>query len=139
MSVALDMQHAKLMCRDIRSLWPVWLYNILPHYLVKGTVLGGENVIEHRMRVLTFSTNFVWKILFLGRIKWDFNAISYRSSLTVPFILVRVEWNLNFFDRFSEKKSNIKFHENPSSGRPVVPSMRTVGRVDGHYKPNSRF
>ena len=23
-------------------LWPVWLYHIFPHYLIKGTLLGGE-------------------------------------------------------------------------------------------------
>jgi len=34
-----------------------------------------------------------------------------------------------------EKYSNIKFHENPSSGSRVVP----FGQTDGHGKANSRF
>ena len=33
------------------------------------------------------------------------------------------------------KSSNIKFHENPSSGNPVVP----CGGKDRHYGANSRF
>jgi len=35
----------------------------------------------------------------------------------VAVILVRLSSNLNIFDRFSEKCSTIKFHENASSGR----------------------
>ena len=39
-----------------------------------------------------------------------------------------------FLDRFFEKYSNIKFHENPSSC-----SMRTDGWTDRHDEANSRF
>jgi hypothetical protein len=39
-SVALVMEHAKRM-RLICHLWPVWLYRILPHYLINGTNFGG--------------------------------------------------------------------------------------------------
>jgi hypothetical protein len=43
---------------------------------------------------------------------------------------------LDFIDSFFfEKYSNIKFHENPSSGSRVVP----CGRTDGHDEANSRF
>jgi hypothetical protein len=34
------------------------------------------------------------------------------------------------FVNIFEKNSNIKFHENPSSGRPVVPCGQTDGRTD---------
>ena len=43
-------------------LWPVWLYNIFPHYLINGTIFGGKNVIEHKTCVLISSTNLVWNI-----------------------------------------------------------------------------
>ena len=47
-----------------------------------------------------------------------------------PFILVRVSGKLNLLDSFSEKNSNIKYHENPSSGSRVVPYGKTYGRTD---------
>jgi len=42
---------------------------------------------------------------------------------------------LEFSQQISEKYSNIKFHENPSSGSPVVP----CGQTDGHDEADSRF
>jgi hypothetical protein len=43
-------------------LWPFRLYNIFPHYLIKGTIFGKKKVIGREMCVLIFSTNFVWNI-----------------------------------------------------------------------------
>jgi hypothetical protein len=37
---------------------------------------------------------------------------------------------LNFLDRFSKKFSDIKFHENPSNGSPVVPCRQTDRQTD---------
>jgi len=37
-------------------LWPARLYDIFPFYLINGRILGGKNVIEHKMGVLTLST-----------------------------------------------------------------------------------
>jgi len=37
--VALDIQHAM----SIRNLWHVLLYNIFPHYLINGTILGEKS------------------------------------------------------------------------------------------------
>jgi hypothetical protein len=46
----------------------------------------------------------------------------YRSSCKLAAILVRYEWKLNIFlDRFSEKHSNIRLHENIFSGSRIVP------------------
>jgi len=42
-------------------LWRVWFYHISPHYIIKGTIFG-NNVTEHKMRVLIFSTKFVQNI-----------------------------------------------------------------------------
>ena len=39
-------------------LWPVRLYHIFPHYLIKGTIFG-NNLIEHKICVLILSTTFV--------------------------------------------------------------------------------
>jgi hypothetical protein len=42
-------------------LCPVRLYNIFPHYLINGTILG-KNVIEYKMSVLISSKRFVSNI-----------------------------------------------------------------------------
>jgi hypothetical protein len=42
---------------------------------------------------------------------------------------------LEFFWQIFEKYSNIKFHENSSSGSQVV----LCGQTDGHDEANSRF
>jgi len=57
--------------------------------------------------------------------------IVYWSSCKVLVnlvILIDVEFSQQIF----EKYSNIKFHENPSSGRRVVPCGRTDGQTDRH-------
>jgi hypothetical protein len=43
-------------------LWPVRLYHIFPHYLIKGTILEKKRVIEHKICVLIFSTTSVRSI-----------------------------------------------------------------------------
>jgi len=35
-------------------MWPAWLYNIFPQYVINGTILE-KKVIEHKMFVLIFS------------------------------------------------------------------------------------
>ena len=44
---------------------------------------------------------------------------------------MKLEW----WRQMLEKHSNIKFHENPSSGGRVVPREK----MDGHDETNSRF
>ena len=38
-----------------------------------------------------------------------------------------------------EKYSDMKFHENPSSGSRVVPCEQLDGQTDRHDEPSSRF
>jgi hypothetical protein len=49
----------------------------------------------------------------------------HRSSHKVPDILVRLQRNLNFLNKSSEKFSNIELHENPYTGSQVVTCRRT--------------
>jgi len=37
-------------------LWPAWLWNILPHYPINGTIFG--KVVERKMRVLILAATF---------------------------------------------------------------------------------
>ena len=46
---------------------------------------------------------------------------------------------LEFSRQIFEKYSDIKFHENPSSGSRVVQCGRTDGRTDRHDEADSRF
>jgi len=65
---------------------------------------------------------------------------NYWFPCTVPVILVRLEWNVNFRDRLQKKILKYS-RENPSSGIRVVPCGRT-DRPTGkhtHEEANSRF
>ena len=56
--VALGIQNA-MRVRHIANLWPARLYNIFPHYPIKGHDIRGGEVTEYKMCVLIFSTIFV--------------------------------------------------------------------------------
>jgi hypothetical protein len=40
-------------------MWPAWLHNPFPRQLINSMI---KKVIEHKMRILTFSTTFVGNI-----------------------------------------------------------------------------
>ena len=106
-------------------LWPVRLYSIFPHYLISGTNYEKR----HWMCVLISCTTSSESFLIIGITEWDMIVNVYRSSCTVPVILVWFELNLNFLEYF-EKSLNIKFQENPSSLSRVIPCGKTDGRTD---------
>jgi len=66
----------------------------------------------------------------------------YWSSCTVPIIPVSV-MKLEFSRQVFEKYSNIKFHENLSSGSRIIPCRQTdrrpVRHMDRHNEANSHF
>jgi hypothetical protein len=75
--------------------------------------------------VLMFSANFVWKI---SHSKMNWMRYDKKSILVFTYstrcsckILMKLEFSQQIF----EKHTNIKFHENPSSGTWVVPCGRT--------------
>jgi hypothetical protein len=82
------------------------------------------------MSVSIFSTAFVWNS-FYPKKKWArYDQNVHWSSCKVPVILVRFLMKLGFSWQIFEKYSNIKFHENPTSGSRVVPCGQTDGRKD---------
>jgi hypothetical protein len=66
-------------------LWPTRLYNIFPRYLINGTIFG-KKVIEYKMCVLIFSTNFAWNISYSKKI-WA----RYGQKFIVVFM-----WNTRY-------------------------------------------
>ena len=49
-------------------LWPVRVYHISPHYLIKGMIFEKKNS-EHKMSILIFSTTYAINIFHCQRIK----------------------------------------------------------------------
>ena len=69
-------------------LWPVLLYNIFPHYLIKGTVF--EKQLLNIKCVLWFSVQLLYETFFiLRRNEWEVTRSVHWSPCTVPVILVR--------------------------------------------------
>ena len=90
---------------------------------------------EHKMRVLIFSTVFVWNISY-----YEKNWARFDKKCALFFM-----WNIRYFcqilmrieviNKFLKKYSYITLHDNPSSGIRVVP----FGRADRRDAANSRF
>jgi len=87
-------------------------------------------------------TNFVRNIFYSKKqwARYDDKYIMYRSSCKVPLLLFLLDFKWIWaFLRDSRKITNIKFHENPSSGSRVVPCGRMDRRADWHKEANIRF
>ena len=113
-----------LFCATLCHLWRVWLY-IFTHYLINGTILRKK--LLYIKCVFRFSLQLLYEtFLILRRIQRDIIINVHRSSRQVPVILVRFYGDLNFLDRFSKKRSDMRFHENPSGGGRVL-----CGQMDG--------
>ena len=67
--------------------WPARMYNIFPHYFIKGTIFG--KIIEHKMCVLIFSTILSETFLIVRRIERDVIQNVYWPSCTVLVIRIR--------------------------------------------------
>ena len=104
-----------------------------PHYLIYGMIF--EKLWNVKC-VFWFSLPLLSETFFiLRRTERDITTSPYRSLCKIRVILVSFQWNLSFSRQIFEKSSDIKFHENPSSGSRVVP----CGRTDGYDEGNSRF
>ena len=122
--VDLRIQHAMRMCRitlsTVTSL-------PLPHFSTLFHKPKGlrERVAEHKMCVVMFSTTLVWNISHSNK-----NSARCYNKRTQVFVQsTRYSWQilikLDFFRQIFEKKKNIKYHENLSSGSRVVQSEKT--------------
>jgi hypothetical protein len=85
------------------TLRPFRLYNTFPHYLINGTMFEGEEVIEHIMGVLIFSTILSEILLILCTTSQDFTINVNRRTCKVPIILVK-------FSKNTQISNSVKFH-----------------------------
>jgi hypothetical protein len=102
-------------------------------YLKKGTIFVGVGSLKLKC-VLLFCTNFDWNISHSQK-KWA--RYYHKCALVFMFstrysclILIKLQFTGHIFEKYSD----IKFHENPSSGSRVIPCG-----TDRHEVTNSRF
>jgi hypothetical protein len=109
-------------------LWPLWLHNIFPLYLIKGMIF--------EKKLLWFSVKILSEtFVILTGIQQVIIIHVHTSSHDLSVILVRFLMNLDLFQHILEKCSNINFHVNPSSGSCVSP----CGHIYRHGKANGHF
>jgi hypothetical protein len=117
-------------------LWPVHIYNNIPHFLVKGTIFEKKKLLNLKC-VLISSTTYIWHIahsntfLTLTRIERDMIKNLYSSSCKLFLSDFNGTW---IFSTEFRKITNYRFHENSSSGSRVV----ACGQAVRHGAANSR-
>jgi len=126
--VALGMQHAMRM-RHIVICGLSGSKTFFSHYLINWTIFGGKKIWTWKVWVFIFSTNLSAIFLILGRIQTDIVIYTHRSSCKEPLFSCQILMKLEFSIQIFEKHSNIKLHENLSSGS-RVPCGRTDGQMD---------
>jgi hypothetical protein len=117
-------------------MWPVQIYNIFPHYLINGTILGKK---------LLNTKCWSWfplqllseAFLILSKTEWEVTINLKRPPIKYPSFLLDFNQNWIFLTDFR------KVHKSQISWKSVQwePSyvMRTDGRRDRLDEANSRF
>jgi len=84
-----------------RHLWPVRLYYIRPHYLIRGTIFG-ERVIEPKMCILILAKSFFFIFLIRWRIERN-SSKTYVGHVKYPLFVSDFNKTWIFWTYFSEK------------------------------------
>jgi hypothetical protein len=107
-------------------LWPVRLYHVCKHSLTNGTILG-NNVTEHKMRVLVFSINLSERLLILRRIQRG-SVINIHTYVFMQIFLSDFNQNWIFSVDFRKYIQISNFIKILPVGTELV---RVEGRTDG--------
>jgi hypothetical protein len=99
-------------------LWPLWLYHIFSHYLLKGTLFEKKKLFN--IVRFDFLYNFVWNTLTLRIIQRYTTTYEHRPSYKLPAILVRLWWNLNFLDTDLKNTEIPNFIDNTCGGAKLL-------------------
>jgi hypothetical protein len=115
--IPLGIQHAMLL-RHIVIYGLLGSTILFPHYLINGTIKKKRSKTKC---VSWFYLQLLSEILFVLRISERDMIKKMRICLRAKCPLFLSDFNkLEFSRQVFEKRSNIKFHENPSSGSRVV-------------------
>ena len=127
--VAFVTQHAKRMCHITLPSVVCLILPYFPHIISKTARFSGKNLLN---KTLCFDFLYIFlfseAVLILRILQRDIINVD-RSPYKIPVILIGFLIKLKFSWRVFGKYCNIKFHENPSSRRRVVP-WRTGARTD---------
>jgi hypothetical protein len=98
-----------------------------------------KNVTERRMCYVFVCNSYLRCFSFSRRLQQDIILNVKTFSRKVPLFFFWILIKFEFFRHIFEKVSNIKFHQNPSSGSRVAPCRKTDGRAGWHDGANSCF
>jgi hypothetical protein len=125
---ALHIQYAKSMCHIVSSTVSCLALPHFSRYLINGTIVG-KKATEHNICVLIFFTNLCEKFIISKWLQGDVIINVHRSGPTIPVILTRLEWKLEFLDRLSKNTTILNFIRI----RPLGTNLfHAAGRTDRH-------
>jgi hypothetical protein len=114
-------------------LWPVWLYQICPHYLINGTIFW-KAVIEHKMCVLILCTSLSETFLILRPIQRDIIINVHKYTRKVTLLMSEFNETLILWTGF---RKVFKCHENSAEREPSC-SIRTGRPTDRQTDTTTR-
>jgi hypothetical protein len=132
-------------------LWLVWLYHIFPHYLINGTTFE-KKIIEHKIYILIFSTNFVWNITHTkktsARYYHKYTYVSMQRTRYSCQILMTLEFSRQILEKHSKYQISWKirpagaelFHaDGQTDMTKLIVAFRNFANAPKNYQPQQRL